>query len=137
MIFYVLKGTGLSRHQVFIQNYLLPLPASSNKHICSHFSNHILYFRIFAPTVNVCLYSLYRTPFRKYPTLPWQWSLITLYQENHSFHPMSPTDHCRLLSLALSLSLSLYIYIYIIQFICILESQVVECSMGSFYTQRF
>ena len=28
-------------------------------------------------------------------------------------------------------------YIYIIQFICILESQVVECSMGSFYTQRF
>ena len=30
-----------------------------------------------------------------------------------------------------------YIYIYIIQFICILESQVVECSMGSFYTQRF
>ena len=25
----------------------------------------------------------------------------------------------------------------IIQFICILESQVVECSMGSFYTQRF
>ena len=29
------------------------------------------------------------------------------------------------------------VYIYIIQFICILESQVVECSMGSFYTQRF
>ena len=27
--------------------------------------------------------------------------------------------------------------IKIIQFICILESQVVECSMGSFYTQRF
>ena len=25
----------------------------------------------------------------------------------------------------------------VIQFICILESQVVECSMGSFYTQRF
>ena len=29
----------------------------------------------------------------------------------------------------------LYIFI-IIQFICILESQVLECSMGSFYTQR-
>ena len=25
----------------------------------------------------------------------------------------------------------------IMQFICILESQVVKCSMGSFYTQRF
>ena len=31
----------------------------------------------------------------------------------------------------------LYTCISIIQFICILESQVVECSMGSFYTQRF
>ena len=33
-----------------------------------------------------------------------------------------------------------YLYVYIcvcIQFICILESQEVECSMGSFYTQRF
>ena len=28
--------------------------------------------------------------------------------------------------------LDIYIYIYIIQFICILESQVLECSMGSF-----
>ena len=26
---------------------------------------------------------------------------------------------------------------FILQFICVLESQVVECSMGSFYTQRF
>ena len=25
----------------------------------------------------------------------------------------------------------------LIQFICILESQVIECLMGSFYTQRF
>ena len=33
-------------------------------------------------------------------------------------------------------ALFIYIYIYI-QFICILESQVVECSMESFYTQRF
>ena len=31
----------------------------------------------------------------------------------------------------------LVICIDVIQFICILESQVVECSMGSFYTQRF
>ena len=29
------------------------------------------------------------------------------------------------------------IYICMLQFICILELQVVECSMGSFYTQRF
>ena len=29
-------------------------------------------------------------------TLPRQWSLITISQDNHSFHPMFPTDHCRL-----------------------------------------
>ena len=28
-------------------------------------------------------------------TLPWQWSLITVIQLHHSFHPMFPTDHCR------------------------------------------
>ena len=33
--------------------------------------------------------------------------------------------------------LKIHIDLDIIQFICILESQVVECSMGSFYTQRF
>ena len=32
-------------------------------------------------------------------TLPGQWSLITISQYNHSFHPMFPTDHCRLLSI--------------------------------------
>ena len=32
-------------------------------------------------------------------TLPWQWSLITISQDNHSFHPMFPTDHCRLVSI--------------------------------------
>ena len=32
-------------------------------------------------------------------TLPGQWSLITISQYNHSFHPMFPTDHCRLMSL--------------------------------------
>ena len=32
-------------------------------------------------------------------TLPWQWSLITISQENHSFQPMFPTDHCRLVSI--------------------------------------
>ena len=31
-------------------------------------------------------------------TLPGQWSLITISQYNHSFHPMFPTDHCRLMS---------------------------------------
>ena len=31
-------------------------------------------------------------------TLPWQWSLITISQENHSFPPMFPADHCRLMS---------------------------------------
>ena len=34
-----------------------------------------------------------------------------------------------------SLAASDFILSHIIQFICILESQVVECSMGSFYTQ--
>ena len=33
------------------------------------------------------------------PTLPRQWSLITISQDNHSFHPMFPTDHCRLVSI--------------------------------------
>ena len=33
------------------------------------------------------------------PTLPGQWSLITISQYNHSFHPMFPTDHCRLVSI--------------------------------------
>ena len=32
-------------------------------------------------------------------TLPWQGSLITISQENHSFHHMFPTDHCRLMSI--------------------------------------
>ena len=32
-------------------------------------------------------------------TLPRQWSLITISQDNHSFHPMFPTDHCRLVSI--------------------------------------
>ena len=32
-------------------------------------------------------------------TLPGQWSLITISQYNHSFHPMFPTDHCRLVSI--------------------------------------
>ena len=32
-------------------------------------------------------------------TLPWQWSLITISQYNHSFYPMFLTDHCRLLSI--------------------------------------
>ena len=32
-------------------------------------------------------------------TLPRQWSLITISQDNHSFHPMFQTDHCRLVSI--------------------------------------
>ena len=32
-------------------------------------------------------------------TLPRQWSLITISQDNHSFHPMFPTDHCRVVSI--------------------------------------
>ena len=36
-----------------------------------------------------------------------------------------------------SIFISLYILFSLIQFICILESQVAECSMGSFYPQRF
>ena len=32
-------------------------------------------------------------------TLPRQWSLITISQDNHSFHPTFPTDHCRLVSI--------------------------------------
>ena len=28
-------------------------------------------------------------------TLPWQCSLITISQDDHSFYPMFPTDHCR------------------------------------------
>ena len=32
-------------------------------------------------------------------TLPRQWSLITISQDNHSFHPMFPIDHCRLVSI--------------------------------------
>ena len=32
-------------------------------------------------------------------TLPWQWSLIMISQENHSFHLTFPTDHCRLMSI--------------------------------------
>ena len=32
-------------------------------------------------------------------TLPGQWSLITISQYNNSFHPMFPTDHCRLVSI--------------------------------------
>ena len=33
-------------------------------------------------------------------TLPWQWSLITISQENHWFHHTFPTDHCRLVSIS-------------------------------------
>ena len=33
--------------------------------------------------------------FFHFRTLPWQWSLITISQEDHSFYPMFPTDHCR------------------------------------------
>ena len=35
---------------------------------------------------------------KSHDTLPGQWSLITISQYNHSFHPMFPTDHCRLVS---------------------------------------
>ena len=44
---------------------------------------------------NVGYYPIYQT----YLTLPWQWSLITISQENHWFHYMFPTDHCRLVSI--------------------------------------
>ena len=30
---------------------------------------------------------------------PWQWPLITIPQENHSFHPRFPIDDCRLVSI--------------------------------------
>ena len=47
-----------------------------------------------------------------------------------------PALHCLLICITLIYLLNINIDIHIIQFICILESQVVECSMGSFYTQR-
>ena len=31
-------------------------------------------------------------------TLPWQWLLRTISQQNHSFHLVFQTDHCRLVS---------------------------------------
>ena len=59
-------------------------------------------------------------------------TIVALWQLPHLGHGMCVYTlfglHCEVIALFL------YIYIYIIQFICILESQVVECSMGSFYT---
>ena len=47
------------------------------------------------------------------------------------------TDHANIIQVEFPHKQGTYLFESLIQFICILESQVVECSMGSFYTQRF
>ena len=49
----------------------------------------LLFFSKFPPLCNILMCPLEKC------TLPWQWSLITISREDHSFYPMFPTDHCR------------------------------------------
>ena len=91
----------------------------------------------------------------------WQWRDVMSYQLTNAVcfacersgvrSPISPPCDdvmwCRITYKCYSLavfsgfisqtSCLIYIFNRLIQFICILESQVVECSMGSFYTKRF
>ena len=84
-------------HKVFISILRWFMGKRQCRHILQIFT------KCYTVSINIWLWLQIRFKIQdisRFGTLPWQWSLITISQENHWFHHTFPTDHCRLVSIS-------------------------------------